>query len=339
MAVTGNTFPTLTDWAQHLDPNGSFAPVVESLKQRNDILDDMVWIEGNLPTGHETTSRAELPDIELVGYNEGVTPSKSTKRKISDTCATLMGFSEVDARLVQLAGKKAEMLASEDEAFLQSFNNRFSDLLVQGSMKTTDKGIDGFLTRYSPGFAFPDDDYKKMVLDHIIDAGGAGNNCTSILLVGWAKDLVTGMFPKGSKMGWNKREMGLQTIVQANSKKFVGYQTQYWWDFGITIRDPRFVVRLVNIDMSTLTKDASAGADLIDLMVQQVETLEDAQACRPVFYCNRRLRTWLRRQIANKHNVNLSIGEVAGRKVVTFDDIPVRRVDAMNRPEVAITLP
>ncbi|MCC8189345.1 MAG: hypothetical protein LIP77_01740 [Planctomycetes bacterium] len=336
MAVIGNTLPTLVDWANHLDPNGAYAATVEGLRKENEILDDMVFIEGNLPTGHETTYRTELPEIELVGYNEGVTPSKSAKGKIRETCATLMGFSEVDKRLADLASKKAEFLASEDEGFVQSFNDRMAAILMHGNAQNP-KSIDGLLTRYSPAYPFrPDDTYlKKEVQEHIIDAGGSGDRCASVLLVGWGKDTVTGMFPKGSKAGFNKVEMGLQTITGENGKKFVGYQTQYFWDFGLVVRDPRFIVRVMNIDTEQLTKDAKSGADLLDLLVVATETIQSLSSCRPVFYCSRPMRTWMRRQFMNKANLLLNLDTIAGRQVLTFDGIPVRRVDAMNKPEVA----
>ncbi|WP_342449346.1 phage major capsid protein [Proteus mirabilis] len=41
------------------------------------------------------------------------------------------------------------------------------------------------------------------------------------------------------------------------------------------------------------------------------------------------MRSWMRRQIKNSKNVNISMAEVAGKKVVSFDEIPVRRVDAI----------
>lgn len=40
-------------------------------------------------------------------------------------------------------------------------------------------------------------------------------------------------------------------------------------------------------------------------------------------------RCWMRRQIKNSKNVNISMQEVAGKKVVSFDEIPVRRVDSI----------
>jgi hypothetical protein len=37
--------------------------IVEMLSQVNEILDDMLWVEGNLPTGHKTTVRTGLPSL------------------------------------------------------------------------------------------------------------------------------------------------------------------------------------------------------------------------------------------------------------------------------------
>ena len=64
-------------------------------------------------------------------------------------------------------------------------------------------------------------------------------------------------------------------------------------------------------------------------MVQAMEIPPTASDIRWSFYCNRTVRSFLRRQITNKSNVWLSMGEVAGRKVVQFDGIPVRRTDAL----------
>ena len=49
---------------------------------------------------------------------------------------------------------------------------------------------------------------------------------------------------------------------------------------------------------------------------------------RPVFYCNQQIRSWMRRQIKTVKR-QYFYGEVAGKKVVSFDEIPVRRVDAI----------
>ena len=69
---------TLADWAKRIDPGGKVDKIVEMLNETNEILDDMVWLEGNLPTGHRTTIRTGLPSATWRKLNYGVQPSKST---------------------------------------------------------------------------------------------------------------------------------------------------------------------------------------------------------------------------------------------------------------------
>ncbi|MGM3213940.1 phage major capsid protein, partial [Klebsiella pneumoniae] len=68
----------------------------------------------------------------------------------------------------------------------------------------------------------------------------------------------------------------------------------------MAVKDWRNIVRVANVDMSALTKDASAGADLIDLMVQAVEQINAPEAVKLAFYVPRTVRSFLRRQITNK---------------------------------------
>jgi hypothetical protein len=104
------------------------------------------------------------------------------------------------------------------------------------------------------------------------------------------------------------------------------YRSHYSWDMGLVVRDWRYVVRIANIDSSDLTYNAATGARLTDLMAQAVELPPNLNG-RPVFYVNRRVRSFLRRQIMNNTNVNLTLETVAGKHVTMFDGIPVRRVD------------
>ena len=61
MATIGNLAITYADWAKRMDDNYKVANIIEILSQTNEILDDMLVMEGNLPTGHKTTIRTGLP--------------------------------------------------------------------------------------------------------------------------------------------------------------------------------------------------------------------------------------------------------------------------------------
>ncbi|MFN7049761.1 phage major capsid protein, partial [Proteus mirabilis] len=52
---------TLVDWAKRQGPDSKQAKIVELLNQSNEILYDMVFVEGNLPTCNRTTVSTGLP--------------------------------------------------------------------------------------------------------------------------------------------------------------------------------------------------------------------------------------------------------------------------------------
>jgi len=104
MSTLSTNVLTLADWAKRLDPDGKVPAIVELLAQTNDLLMDMQWIEGNLPTGHRTTVRTGLPTVAWRLLNQGVQPSKSTTAQIDEACGMLEAWSEVDKDLAMLNG-------------------------------------------------------------------------------------------------------------------------------------------------------------------------------------------------------------------------------------------
>jgi hypothetical protein len=68
-------------------------------------------------------------------------------------------------------------------------------------------------------------------------------------------------------------------------------------------------------------------------MIQASERIPEMGKGRAAFYMNRRLREKLRLGILEKVYTNLTVETVAGERVMTFDDIPVRRTDALINTE------
>ena len=114
-----------------------------------------------------------------------------------------------------------------------------------------------------------------------------------------------------------------------------GYRTHYRWDCGLTIRDWRYFVRIANVDVSDLTTDANTK-NIIKWMIQAGERIPQLGKGRACFYMNRNLREKLRLGILEKVSTNLSWETVAGKRVMTFDDIPVRRTDALLNTEARV---
>ncbi len=331
MGTIANLMPTLADIARRLDPGGRIDAIVELLTQTNEILEDMVWVEGNLPTGHKTTVRTGLPAVAWRMLNYGVQPSKSTTKQVTDVCGMLETYAEIDKALADLNGNTSQFRLSEDRAFLEAMNQEMAKTVFYGDITVYPERFTGLAPRFSISSSDPNQSGS-----HIIKGDGVGSDNTSVWLVVWGENTVHGIYPKGSKAGIQHQDLGEVTLFDANGGRYQGYRSHYKWDSGLTVRDWRFVVRIANIDVSNLTKDAATGSDLKDLMVQAIELLPNVSLGRAAFYCNRTIKSFLRRQIANTKNVNLSLEEVAGKKVLTFDGIPVRKCDQILNTESAI---
>ena len=330
MATLSTTNPTLSDVAKRYDADGKIDTIVEMLAETNEVLEDMTFLEGNLPTGHRTTIRSGLPGSTWRKLNYGVQPSKSTTVQVTDTTGMLEAYAEVDKSLADLNGNTGAFRLSEDRAFLESMNQTMANTLFYGDTGTDPEKFMGLSARYNSTGAASG--------DNIILGGGSGSDNTSVWLVCWGPNTIHGIYPKGSQAGLNHHDLGEVTLEDAASGKYQGYRTHYKWDVGMTVRDWRYAVRIPNIDVSNLNKGAtSSSADLVDLMVQAIELLPNTNLGRCVFYGNRTISSILRRQITNTSNVRLSMDEVAGKRVMTFDGIPFRRNDALLKNEALVS--
>ncbi len=317
--------PTLLTHCRRMDPNGKVAHVVELLIKTNEILTDMVYIEGNLPTGHRTTVRTGLPATAWRKLNYGVQPSKSTTKQVDDTCGMLEAYAEVDKNLADLNANTSEFRVSEDRAFLEAMNQAMAETLFYGD---TSKHPERFLG-LSPRFCTKDTEQADNA-ESVIDAGGSGGSCASIWLVTWGENTVHAFYPKGSLSGFQHNDLGEVTLTDEEGGMYQGYRTHYKWDIGLCVRDWRYVVRIANIPKTL------SNTKLIDLMIEASEMLPNKALGLPAFYMNRQLRTALRKEIANKGNVHLSLDEASGKTVMAFDEIPVRRCDVLHYNETSI---
>lgn len=324
----GNTAPTLIDLASRMTKDGNIDVIVEMLAETNEIIQDIPMVEANDGTTHKTTVRSGLPTVAWRLLNYGVQPSKSTTVPVKDSTGMLESYAEVDKALADLNGNTNEFRLSEDRAFIEAMNQSYADTLIYGNVGTNPERFHGLAPRYSLKSAENG--------DNIIDAGGTGSDNTSIWLMVLGANTAHGIYPKGSNAGLKHEDLGQHTLTDAVGGKFEGYRSHYKWDVGFTLRDWRYVVRIANIDVSDLKKDGATGADLIDLIVQAIELIPNIGLGKPVIMCNRTVRSFLRRQITNKDNVNLTMDDVAGKKVLSFDSIPVRKVDAILNTEARV---
>jgi len=330
MATLSTNNPTLLDWANRLDPDGGVAAIAEILAETNEVLDDWVFMEGNLPTGHRGTIRTGYPAPTWRKLYGGVQPTKSTTEQVTDTVGNLEAYAEVDKDVADLNGNTTEFRLSEDSAHLIGMSEEMAQTLFYGDETSAPEEFTGLAPRFN--------DLSAENGDNIIDAGGTGADNTSIWLVLWGRNTCHGIFPKGSQAGLSSTDMGEVTIEDADGSggRMQGYRTHYKWRAGVHVRDWRYVVRVPNIDVSDLDTDANTKK-LINWMIQASERIPSFAAGRAAWYVNRTIREKLRIGILEKIASNLTWETVSGRRVMMFDEIPVRRCDALLNTEAQVT--
>lgn len=329
MTTTTSTNPTLVDVAKRLDPNGKIDTIVEMLAETNEIIADATFVEGNLPTGHRTTVRTGLPTPTWRKLYGGVQPTKSRTAQVTDNTGMLEAYAEVDKALADLNGNTAAFRLSEDRAHIEGMNVEFASTLFYGNEGTEPEAFTGFAPRYNS--------LSAENADNIVDATGSGSDNTSIWLITWGPNTCHGIYPKGSKAGLQMTDKGQVTIedVDGAGGRMEAYRSHYRWDVGLTLRDWRYVVRIANIDISDLSTLANTK-NLVTWMIQAAERIPTFGMGRSAFYVNRTIREKLRLGILEKISSNLTYESVAGKRVMTFDGIPVRRCDALVNTETVV---
>lgn len=340
MATTGGTILNLADWAKRIDPEGKVPQIVELLSQTNEVLLDMQFIEGNLPTGHRTVVRTGLPSAAWRLLNNGIPSSKSTTAQIDEGCGMLESFSEVDKDLAELNGSQAAFRLSEAQAFVEAMNQAFVQTLFYGDTSVNPEKFLGLHARYSAIAGATNG-------QNVVDGGGVGTDNTSVWLVVWGQNTVHGIFPKGSKAGLMHEDLGIETVENAagiGGSRMRAYRDHWQWKTGLALKDWRYVVRLANIDVSDLTSSTGTqnAQQLIKFMSRMIDRIPAFGMGKACFYANRTVTSMLRIQALDKSQNAIAVepamnqfgNPMSGN--MHFMGIPIRRCDQILNTEAQI---
>jgi hypothetical protein len=338
MAVLASGQLTLLDHAKRLDPDGRIHKVAELLSTTNEVLEDAVWVEGNLPTGHQYGVRTGLPEVYWRLLNQGIPSSKSTTAQVTEACAMLEARSHIDVKVAALNGNTAEFRMSEDRPFIEAMNQRMATTLFYGNQSTDAKTFTGLAPRYSS--------LSAGNAQNILDAGGTSTDNTSIWLVTWGEETVFGTYPKGSQAGISHRDLGEDDVTDATGT-YRALKTLYGWDCGMAVKDWRYAVRICNIDVSDIrgltgTQAVTAATSILRQMAFAQDRLPSSGMGRSVFYMNRTVHSLLRIAAMEKASNVLSIVQGMNQfgnsqSWTEFDGMALRKADALLNTEARVT--
>ena len=337
---------TLLDVARATDPTGKIAAVAELLSQSNEILLDMPWYEGNLPTGHKGSIRTGLPEPIWRKLYQGVPPTKSLRATVEDNCGMLEDRSEVDVDVVALNGNTAEFRLSEAQAHLEGMNQTMAETLIYGDASLNPERFNGLAQRYASLSG-------TVGAQNVIDGGSDDTDNTSMWLVVWGKNTVHGIYPKGSSAGLQHRDLGEIDAFDSSNNRYRALADLWQWKCGMHVRDWRYVVRIANIEVSDLaaitgTQATTAATFLPKLMMKALARIPHRGMGNAVFYANRSVKEMLGIMALEKNQSVLSIqaaaqefGAIGPGSLemggLRFLGVPIRTVDRIDNTETRLT--
>jgi hypothetical protein len=336
---------TLLDIAKSMAPDGSVGAVAELLTQTNEILLDMPFMEGNLPTGHKSIVRTGLPTAIWRQMYQGVPASKSVRAQVTDALGMLETRAELDKDMAELNGNSAAFRVSEARAFLEAMNQNMASTVIYGNQNTNPERFTGLAPRFATISGATNG-------QNVISAGGSGSDNTSVWLVVWGEETVIGIYPKGSVAGLVHEDLGVIDAFDANNNRYRAYADRWQWKCGLVVRDWRYIVRIANIDVSDLvaqatTQASTAATAVIKLMIRAMARIPQMGLGKAVFYCTRTVKEMLAVAALDKSNAALAIVPAANQfgnvspgwvqKELQFFGVPVRTCDQILTTEAAVS--
>lgn len=336
MAEQGGKY-TIANVITANDPTGGLKPLANTLEETNELMQVMPWLEGNLVAGNVTREVTSLALPTIRAANEGIAASIHEDREITDKTVKLEDRIEIDEDILEKINSPSAYIAQQTMLLQEGFGQKMSDLVINGDPAVSAREFAGLAARYDALAA----DYSVYTDRdvNVISAGGSGADNTSIYVLGLGPGRIHGIYPKNTAAGVEINDKGKERVnpSASSTNALYAHVVQMLWRAGIVVNDWRWGVRICNIDVSDLTRDASAGANLIDLLSEAVHRLP-SQNGNIQIVCGRKVKDFLHSQIMNKGNVQINYGpDPFGRTTTQFMGISINRMDAIGEAEALVS--
>lgn len=336
MAVVGNDVFTLAEYKTRTGADGKIQTITELLDRQDEMLDDIPWMKANLPDRHKTTVRAGLPQVSHRRFNKGIAATRSSTAQVEFNMCQAAARTELDVDLANLGGNAAAVRLSEARPHMQAMAQTVADTIVYGdpvaNPSTDDDKIAGLHYYFK-------DNTTANTKDHVISAGGAGSDNTSLWIIAWGEDTVCGIVPPGLDMGLSHRDLGEGDAFDSSNARFRAYMDEYKWNYGLCIRDWRAIVRIPNIDVSSLISTVADQQALSNYVIQGLSKIPSQYRQRARIYGNSTVLTaWeLGVRADVKAGGGFTFENHGGQEITKFRGRPVRTSNAITVSEATIS--
>jgi len=293
--------------------------IIELLRQTNEMLIDIPACECNNGIINVGIQRTIKPMGKHRIYNKGVGKAATQTTPIQDRIAMLAEYSIVDAEMIKHSGNIQAARMSEASGIIKGMGLTQAETIINGDGSIAEE-FDGLMVRRN-----------KITEKLVIDAGGTGNELTSIYLVAAGPDLFHFIYPKGSKsVGVDREDRGIVDVEDEEGNEYPAYKDYFTAQYGITVKAPDALIRIANIPVKTIKAD-----ELIDIIIDASYGLVQG-ASTYAMYSNVDILKKIDKAARDKDNVAYTKEDPWGKPIAHIRDLRCRRMDVITSKEEAI---
>ncbi len=321
--IDTSTEYTILDLLKGLDPEGNIARIINVLWTRGDLIKDGRWIEANDFTSHLFTQALSEPAGTFGMINVGVPYAAAKTKQVREELGLLETYSRIDERLLKRT-RNAETFRSQRNLMVVSgMSKTFNTTVLYASQAVDPEKINGFLPRFPTLASLAAGPSGKGA------GGSAAGAVTSIYVIRWGEDGVYFIYPRGGKNAIFEEDLGRQLIQDSPTTAYTAVVSHLGINFGMCIADNRCFQRICNI-MPTGAANIFNEDDLIEVL----ENLPDTN--NTVIYVPKAVKIQMNIAWKNR-NPNYGQGTDGwGKPVMTFFEVPVRRLDQIIPTEAVV---
>lgn len=319
------------NWLKLNGADGATLNMGEGLFENNEMLQDMDIMPANAEMYHEDLRSTSIPTPQIVKIGDGWDASVVQWDKFSDSLSIFRDRAQFPEDMLRLGGDMAGKRMQVEKQHVEGFSQGVQNHLIYGSSAADPEKFDGLDVRYKTPDATDPWSPASAGNYGVLDMGGTGSDTTSIWLIQWGSEKCSLRTPKNDPKGGLKREdMGRHMVTAENSKSRWDYITEFEWTLGLSIKDIRSVVRIRNIESAISNVDST-------LINKILEAREMFWGNEPVYmYTNRKMRVHFKILAKDKMNCLYSSENPYKIPLLMFDDMVVRRCDAILNTETAV---
>jgi formylmethanofuran dehydrogenase subunit D len=316
---------TLLELAKRHGPDQRLMRIADIATERNEILQDMVWVEANGIDSHTFNQKISEPEGTWGRINRGGEFETMRSRQIKSDIKMLEGYNQIDERLLMKFREPAAARAQEDMAYLAGMTKNIVRTMLYGNANVNPDQLHGLYNR---------SEFTSLGAQCLDNGGGAGTGLTDIWLMRHSADNgIFFFYPSGDATQMiQSRDLGRELVYDANGKPYQAYVSYHKYNIGYDIVDPRNIIRIANVDPDSATSTQRFDPDvLIDALAQ----MYDQQGV--VIYVSRATWANMVKYAKDKTNIEWAPEEYGGRWIRSFIGLPVKLIDQLASYDTAVS--